>query len=93
MPKGLNQIMRAETMLDSDKNLEDDPAVDLKKTLNKFEGKKLKDRELRILQGVLQSDFSKLEQMKKDAQLAKKKAEDFQKQKKKFKSENVKLLN
>ena len=96
MQKGLNQIMRADTMLDSDKNLEDDPAADLKKTLKKFEEKKLKAREFRILQGVLQNDFGKLEQKKKDAQLAKakakKKAEDLQKQKEEFKSENVKIV-
>ena len=87
MQRSLNQFMRANTMnLNSDKDLKGDQVAELREILNRFEGRRIKAREFRILQGVLQNDFGKLEQAKKQAKVV------FDKQKKDFKSKNVKPL-
>ena len=77
-------IMRASTVPEQDEDLKDHQVADLREIFNRFKGRKLKAREFRILQGVLQNDFGVLEQAKKQAKM-------FQKQD--FMSENVKLLN
>ena len=55
--------------------------AELRRILKRFEGRKLKAREFRILQGVFQQDFGVLEQDK-----------ALKKQKKAFKKETVSML-